>query len=67
MGTVAISRPSTVLLRLLQAVVDGQQESPGKQWQLPEARAMEVWATKAATAVESFIFASVTRKERIER
>jgi hypothetical protein len=42
MGTVAISRPSTVLLRLLQAVVDGQQESPGKQWQLLEARAMEV-------------------------
>jgi hypothetical protein len=61
MGTVAISRPSTVLLRLLQAVADGQQESPGKQWQLPEARAMEVWATKAAAATtESFIFASVT-------
>jgi len=60
MGTVAISRPSTVLLRLLQAVVDGQQESPGKQWQPLEARAMEVWAIKAAAAAESFILASVT-------
>jgi hypothetical protein len=58
MGTVAISRPSTVLLRLLQAVVDGQQESPGKQWQLLEARAMEDWVTKMAA--ESFILASVT-------
>ena len=60
MGTVAMSRPPTVLLRLLQAVVDGQQESPGKQRQLPEARAMEVWATKAAATAESFIFASAT-------
>jgi len=48
-----------VLLRLLQASVDGQQESPGKQWQFSEARTMENWATKAAT-VENFILASVT-------
>jgi hypothetical protein len=48
-----------VLLRLLQALVDGQQESPGKQWQLLEARAMDDWATKAAM-VENFILASVS-------
>jgi hypothetical protein len=62
MGTVAISRPPTVPLRLLQALVDGQQESPGKQWQLPEARTRENWATKAAT-VESFILTPGTSKE----
>jgi hypothetical protein len=63
MGTVEISRPPTVLLRLLQALVDGQQESPGKQWQLLEARAMDDWATKAAM-VENFILASVSSERK---
>lgn len=56
MGTVATKRPPTVLLRESQLEVEGQQLSPGRQWQSLEATALEARAaTDAAKDQEAFI------------
>lgn len=56
MGTVATKRPPTVLLRESQLEVEGQQLSPGRQWQSLEATALEARAaTVAAKDQEAFI------------
>ena len=66
MGTVATKRPPTVLFRDSQLEVEGQQLSPGRQWQLLAATAWEVRAAIAARVQEVFILRGEIERELTE-